>query len=116
MAELADEWAARGLPVVTVNPSAPIGERDVKPTATGQMIVDFLRGKMKAYVDTGLNLVDVRDVAAQQQVALAPQPVRQPDVEQSDQGAFHGRVGEISGSRARMKRRLIPSTRFSTSS
>jgi len=60
---VADEWAARGLPVVTVNPSAPIGERDVKPTATGQMIVDFLLGKMKAYVDTGLNLVDVRDVA-----------------------------------------------------
>jgi dihydroflavonol-4-reductase len=59
----ADDWAARGLPVVTVNPSAPIGERDVKPTATGQMIVDFMRGKMKAYVDTGLNLVDVRDVA-----------------------------------------------------
>ena len=60
---VADDWAARGLPVVTVNPSAPIGERDVKPTATGQMIVDFLRGKLKAYVDTGLNLVDVRDVA-----------------------------------------------------
>ena len=54
---------ARGLPVVIVNPSTPVGERDVKPTATGQMIVDFLRGRMPAYVDTGLNLVDVRDVA-----------------------------------------------------
>jgi len=60
---VADEWAARGLPVVIVNPSAPVGENDVKPTATGQMIVDFLDGRMKAYVDTGLNLVDVRDVA-----------------------------------------------------
>lgn len=60
---VAEEWARRGLPVVIVNPSAPVGEADVKPTATGQMIVDFLAGKMTAYVDTGLNLVDVHDVA-----------------------------------------------------
>jgi len=60
---VAEDWATKGLPVVIVNPSAPIGERDVKPTATGQMIVDFLLGRMKAYVDTGLNLIDVRDVA-----------------------------------------------------
>jgi dihydroflavonol-4-reductase len=57
------EWAGRGLPVVIVNPSTPIGERDIKPTPTGQMIVDFLNRKMPAYVDTGLNLIDVRDVA-----------------------------------------------------
>ena len=61
---VAESWAARGLPVVIVNPSAPVGERDVKPTATGRIILDFLRGGMRAYVDTGLNLVDVRDVAA----------------------------------------------------
>jgi dihydroflavonol-4-reductase len=61
---IADEWVARGLPVVVVNPTAPVGERDVKPTATGKMIVDFLNRRMSAYVDTGLNLVDVRDVAA----------------------------------------------------
>jgi dihydroflavonol-4-reductase len=60
---VADEWIERGLPLVVVNPSAPVGEMDVKPTATGRMIVDFLEGKMGAYVDTGLNLVDVRDVA-----------------------------------------------------
>ncbi len=60
---VAEEWAARGLPVVIVNPSTPVGERDVKPTATGRMIVDFLRRRMPAYVDTGLNLVDVKDVA-----------------------------------------------------
>jgi dihydroflavonol-4-reductase len=60
---VADEWADKGLPVVIVNPSAPVGDLDVKPTATGQMIVDFLCGRMRAYVDTGLNLVDVRDVA-----------------------------------------------------
>jgi dihydroflavonol-4-reductase len=60
---VAEEWAGRGLGVVIVNPSAPVGERDVKPTATGRMILDFLRGRMRAYVDTGLNLIDVRDVA-----------------------------------------------------
>jgi dihydroflavonol-4-reductase len=59
----AEAWAARGLPVVIVNPSTPIGERDVKPTATGRLVLDFLRGRIPAYVDTGLNLVDVRDVA-----------------------------------------------------
>ncbi|MEM7232916.1 MAG: hopanoid-associated sugar epimerase [Planctomycetota bacterium] len=55
--------AADGLPVVSVCPSTPIGHYDVKPTPTGQMILDFLLGKMPAYVDTGLNLVDVDDVA-----------------------------------------------------
>jgi dihydroflavonol-4-reductase len=61
---VAESWAKRGLPVVIVNPSTPIGERDIKPTPTGQMIVDFLNRRLPAYVDTGLNLVDVRDVAA----------------------------------------------------
>jgi dihydroflavonol-4-reductase len=60
---VAERWAAGGLPVVIVNPSTPVGELDVKPTPTGQMIVDFLNRRMPAYVDTGLNLVDVRDVA-----------------------------------------------------
>src|SRR4029453_14714201 len=59
-----DAAAARGLPVVVVNPSTPVGDGDIKPTPTGQIIVDFLNGRMPAYVDTGLNLVDVRDVAA----------------------------------------------------
>lgn len=52
-----------GAPVVVVNPSAPVGPRDVKPTPTGRMIVDFLTGRMPAYVDTGLNVVDVDDCA-----------------------------------------------------
>jgi len=56
-------FALKGLPVVIVNPSTPIGPWDVKPTPTGQMIVDFLRNKMFATLDTGLNLVHVRDVA-----------------------------------------------------
>ncbi|MCU1257681.1 MAG: NAD-dependent epimerase/dehydratase [Bryobacterales bacterium] len=53
----------RELPIVIVNPTAPIGDHDVKPTPTGRIILDFLKGDMPAYIDTGLNLVDVRDVA-----------------------------------------------------
>lgn len=55
--------AGQGAPVVIVNPSAPVGPRDVKPTPTGQVIVDFLNRQMPAYLDTGLNWVHVRDVA-----------------------------------------------------
>jgi dihydroflavonol-4-reductase len=61
---VARELAAKGAPVVIVNPSAPVGPRDVKPTPTGQLIVDFLNRKMPAYLDTGLNWVHVGDVAA----------------------------------------------------
>jgi dihydroflavonol-4-reductase len=60
---VADAWVRRGLPVVIVNPSTPVGELDRKPTPTGKIVVDFLTGRMPAYVDTGLNLIDVRDVA-----------------------------------------------------
>lgn len=60
----AEDWAARGLPVVIVSPSTPVGELDIKPTPTGQILVDFLNGRLPAYVDTGLNVIDVRDVAA----------------------------------------------------
>ena len=59
----AELYASRGLAVVIVNPTAPVGEGDFKPTPTGQIIKDFLEGRMPAYVNTGLNLVDVRDVA-----------------------------------------------------
>ncbi|MCL5987244.1 MAG: NAD-dependent epimerase/dehydratase family protein [Actinobacteria bacterium] len=52
-----------GLPVVIVNPTTPVGRGDVKPTPTGQFILDFLNNRMPAYVDTGLNLIDVEDVA-----------------------------------------------------
>ena len=57
------ELARKNLPVVIVNPTAPVGERDVKPTPTGAMIVRFLKRKMPAVIDTGLNLIDVRDCA-----------------------------------------------------
>jgi dihydroflavonol-4-reductase len=62
--QVARELASKGLPVVIVNPSAPIGPRDMKPTPTGKVILDFLNRKMPAYIDTGLNWVHVRDVAA----------------------------------------------------
>jgi dihydroflavonol-4-reductase len=60
---VARELAAAGAPVVIVNPSAPVGPRDVKPTPTGQIVVDFLNRRLPAYLDTGLNWVHVRDVA-----------------------------------------------------
>jgi dihydroflavonol-4-reductase len=62
--EVARQLAAQGAPVVIVNPSAPVGPRDVKPTPTGKIILDFLNRKLPGYVDTGLNWVHVRDVAA----------------------------------------------------
>ena len=59
----ARERAAKGSPIVIVNPTAPVGPRDVKPTPTGRVILDFLNGAMPAFLDTGLNWVHVRDVA-----------------------------------------------------
>ncbi len=66
-----------GLPAVIVNPSTPIGPRDIKPTPTGRMIADAASGRMPAYLDTGLNIVHVDDVAAGHLLALR-----------------HGRIGE----------------------
>ena len=57
------EFARNGLPVVIVNPSTPVGPRDIKPTPTGKIILDFLNRKMPAYLETGLNLIDVDDCA-----------------------------------------------------
>ena len=71
------EFARGGFPVVIVNPTAPIGDHDFKPTPTGKIVLDFITGKMPAYIDTGLNLVDARDVALGHLLA-----------------AEHGRVGE----------------------
>jgi dihydroflavonol-4-reductase len=67
----------KGLPVVIVNPSTPVGAMDTKPTPTGRIIVDFLTGRMPAYLDTGLNFADVEDVACGHWLAC-----------------LHGRVGE----------------------
>ena len=62
--KVALEFAGEGFPVVIVNPTAPVGDHDFKPTPTGKMLVDFVRGAMPAFLDTGLNIVDVSDVAA----------------------------------------------------
>jgi len=67
---LVERMAADGLPVVIVSPSTPIGPRDVKPTPTGRIIVQAANGGMPAYVDTGLNLVHVDDVASGHLLAL----------------------------------------------
>lgn len=74
---LVEAMAADGLPVVIVNPSTPIGPRDVRPTPTGRIIVEAANGRMPAFVDSGLNLVHVDDVAQGHLLAMA-----------------HGRIGE----------------------
>jgi len=62
--QIALQFADEGFPVVIVNPTAPVGDHDFRPTPTGKIVVDFLRGAMPAYLDTGLNVVYVGDVAA----------------------------------------------------
>jgi dihydroflavonol-4-reductase len=69
--QVAFEAARTGQDVVIVNPTTPVGEGDVKPTPTGRIVIDFLKRKFPAYVDTGLNLVDVRECALGHIAALA---------------------------------------------
>jgi dihydroflavonol-4-reductase len=90
--QVALEAVGRGLPVVIVNPSFPVGPWDVKPTPTGRVIVDFLSRRMPAYVETGMNVVAVEDVADGHLLA-----------------AERGRVGEryiLGGENVTMKRLL----------
>jgi dihydroflavonol-4-reductase len=68
--QLALKAGASGMDVVVVNPTTPVGERDIRPTPTGRIVVDFLKKKFPAYVDTGLNLVDVRECAHGHLIAL----------------------------------------------
>ena len=93
MAEgVARDYARQGLPVIIVNPSTPVGIGDHKPTPTGQIIVDFLNGRMFGYVDTGLNIAAVKDVASGHLLA-----------------AERGRVGEryiLGGENLRLKQIL----------
>ena len=102
---VADEFAAAGHPIVIVNPSAPVGDADVKPTATGQMIVDFLSGRMAATVDTGLNLIDVRDCAIGHLLAAEKGRVGEklhPGQREPDAGGDPGDLlSAITGRRAR---------------
>jgi dihydroflavonol-4-reductase len=68
--EIAIEAGRSGMDVVVVNPTTPVGEQDIKPTPTGRIVVDFLKRKFPAYVDTGLNLVDVTECARGHVAAL----------------------------------------------
>jgi dihydroflavonol-4-reductase len=68
--QVAFEAGRNGMHVVIVNPTTPVGEQDVKPTPTGRIVVDFLKRKFPAYVETGLNLVDVRECALGHVAAL----------------------------------------------
>lgn len=68
--QIALEAGRGGMRVITVNPTTPVGEQDVKPTPTGRIVVDFLKRKFPAYVETGLNLVDVRECARGHVAAL----------------------------------------------
>ena len=68
--QLALEAGRKGMDVVTVNPTTPVGEQDVKPTPTGRIVLDFLKRKFPAYVETGLNMVDVRECARGHVAAL----------------------------------------------
>jgi dihydroflavonol-4-reductase len=68
--EVALEAGRSGMDVVVVNPTTPVGEQDIKPTPTGRIVLDFLKKKFPAYVDTGLNLVDVRECARGHLAAL----------------------------------------------
>jgi dihydroflavonol-4-reductase len=102
------DLARQGLPVVAVNPTAPIGPYDIKPTPTGRILLDFLDGRMPSYIETGLNVVHVRDVALGHWLA-----------------ALKGRVGEryiLGGENLTLKRILdtlsdltgLPAPRFKT--
>ncbi len=68
--QVALEAGRGGMDIVVVNPTTPVGEQDIKPTPTGRIVVDFLKKKFPAYVDTGLNLVDVRECARGHLMAL----------------------------------------------
>ena len=102
------EFARNGLPVVIVNPTAPVGELDLKPTPTGQIIVDFLRGVTPAYLDTGLNLVDVRDVAEGHILAAE----RGEPGERYLLGARNMTLAEILGTLASLSGRQAPRLRI----
>ncbi|MBT6441778.1 MAG: NAD-dependent epimerase/dehydratase family protein [Alphaproteobacteria bacterium] len=92
-----------GLPAVIVNPSTPIGPRDIKPTPTGRIVVDFANGKMPAYVDTGLNLVHVDDCAAGHLLAFEHGEVGQRYILGGDDMTLRDilvKLGELSGLKA----------------
>lgn len=110
-AELAArEMTLDGAPIVIVNPTAPVGPRDVKPTPTGQIIVDFMRGALPAYLDTGLNFVHVRDVARGHILAAERGRIGERYILGNADGNWSMR--EALGRLARLADRRPPSTRI----
>lgn len=102
------EAARGGLPVVIVNPTAPVGDHDVKPTPTGQIVVDFLKGGMPAFIDTGLNVVDARDCAQGHLLACE----RGRPGERYILGSENLTLAEILGTLARLAGRKAPTVRL----
>lgn len=91
------------LPVVIVNPSTPVGEEDAKPTPTGKIIVDFLNNRIPAYVQTGLNIVDVRDVALGHLLAAEKGEPGEKYILGSQNITFHGileMLAQLTGEKA----------------
>ncbi len=101
-------YVDRGLPLVVVNPSAPIGPWDRKPTPTGKIIVDFARGRMPAYVDTGLNVVHVHDVAIGHVLAAERGRIGERYILGNRNMSF----AEILGALARLTGRAAPTLRI----
>jgi dihydroflavonol-4-reductase len=101
------------LPAVIVNPSTPIGPRDVRPTPTGRIVIEAACGRMPAYVDTGLNLVHVDDVAEGHLQALRRGRIGERYIlggENMTLGQMLGEIARLSGRRAptmRLPRRLV---------
>jgi len=89
--------AERGLPAVIVNPSTPIGARDVKPTPTGRIIVEAASGRMPAFIDTGLNLVHVDDVASGHVAALGRGKIGERYILGGQNVMFAQMLGDIAG-------------------
>ena len=102
------ELAGRGLPVVIVNPSAPIGPRDIRPTPTGRMVLEAARGHFPAYVDTGLNVVHVDDAAEGHLLAFERGRIGQRYV----LGGENLPLGEILGTIAQLVGRRAPRLRL----
>jgi dihydroflavonol-4-reductase len=103
------DLAREGVPVVVVNPSAPVGPRDIKPTPTGRMVLDAAAGRMPAYVDTGLNVVHVDDVAEGHALALERGRVGECYIlggEDLAMPAFLAMVDEAAGRRPQRRARL----------
>jgi dihydroflavonol-4-reductase len=102
------EFARGGLPVVIVNPTAPVGDHDVKPTPTGKIVLDFLKGGMPAFIDTGLNVVDARDCAEGHLLACE----KGRPGERYILGSENLTLAEILGTLARLAGRKAPTVRL----